>query len=149
MKEFIMAIDVSHVRRLVQSRLAEIKRTAATRRERIAAAEHHYAAFLASVATPVVTAVAQTLSAEGHPYRVITPGGSVRMTSDRSPRTYLDLRLDTSGQEPVVVAEVSRERGHRVLVDDRPIGAGQDVSALTEEDVLSVIVGAIGDLVER
>lgn len=144
-----MALEISHVRRLVMARLGDVKRAAAARRERVAAAEGDYAVFLPSVATPVFTVVAQVLTSEGYAYRVTTPGGGVRLASDRSPRTYVDLRLDTSGQEPVVVAEVSRERGHRVLVDDRPVGTGQDIGALTEQDVVAMLVGALGDLIER
>lgn len=144
-----MAPDVSQVRRLVVARLADVKRAAAARRDRIAAAERDFAAFLPSVATPVFNLVAQILSSEGYPFRVTTPGAGVRLTSERSPRTYVDLRLDTSGQQPVVVAEVSRERGHRVLVDDRPVGEGQAISVLTEPDVTAVLVEAVGDLVER
>ena len=72
------------IRKRVQTRLADVKRARRARRERAAAAERAYAAFLPSVATPVVNAVAQSLSAEGYPYRVTTPGDAVRMVSDRS-----------------------------------------------------------------
>ncbi|MDO8836487.1 MAG: hypothetical protein Q7V01_12875 [Vicinamibacterales bacterium] len=144
-----MAVEVSHIRRLVQGRLAEVKRVAAARRERIALAEREFAVFLPSMALPVFNAIAQALSAEGHPYRVTTPGGGVRMGSERSARNFVDLRLDTSTAEPNVVVEFSRERGHRVLVDERVLGSGKPVSALTEEDVVEFLVNAVGELVER
>ena len=144
-----MALEASQVRRLVMGRLAEVKRVAGIRREKIAAAERDYAVFLSTAATPTFTLVAQILASENYPFRVTTPGEGVRLTSDRSPRTYVDLRLDTSGPEPLVVAEVSRERGHRVLVDDRPVGTGQPIAALTEQDVVTLLVSTIGELVER
>lgn len=144
-----MAVEVSQVRRRVQQRLADLKRAAAARRERTAEAERDYAPFLADVATPVFNAVAHSLSAEGHPYRVIAPGDTLRLVSDRTSRTYVELRLDTSGPSPGVVAEVSRERGHRVLVDERPLSEGAAVSSLTDEHVLAALVEAIGDLIER
>jgi hypothetical protein len=144
-----MAVEVSQIRRLVQGRLAEVKRVAAARRERIALAERDYAEFLPSIAIPVFNAIAQALSAEGHPYRVTTPGGGVRMVSERAARNYVDLRLDTSTAEPAVVVEFSRERGHRVLVDERVLGPDRPVSALTDEDVVELLVGAVGELVER
>ena len=144
-----MALEASQVRRLVVGRLAEVKRVAGIRREKIAAAERDYAVFLSTAATPAFTLVAQILASENYPFRVTTPGEGVRLTSDRSPRTYVDLRLDTSGPEPVVVAEVSRERGHRVLVDDRPVGAGQAIATLTEQDAVSLLVSTIAELVER
>ncbi len=144
-----MAPEVSQVRRLVLAKLAEVKKAAAARRDRVATAEREFAAFLPGVATPVFNLVAQILSAEGYAFRVTTPGAGVRLTTDRSARTYVDLRLDTSGPSPVVVLEVSRERGHRVLVDDRPIGDGRDIAALTDADVTAALVEALGDLVER
>jgi hypothetical protein len=145
-----MALEVSQVRKLVQNRLADVKNAAAVRRELVAAAEREYALFLPSVATPVFNAVAQALSAEGYPYRVTSPGSGLRMTAERSSRTYLDLRLDTSTQIPSVVIEVSRERGHRVLVDERPLGAsGRTVGSLTDEDVAAGLVAAISDLIDR
>jgi hypothetical protein len=144
-----MALEVSQVRKLVQNRLAEVKRAAAARRERATAAERDYAVFLPSVAVPVVTLVSQILTAEGYPYRVTTPGGGVRMTSDRSARTYLDVRLDTSGAEPVVTCEISRERGHRVLVDDHPFAPGKAIASLTDADLVEFLLDLVADLVER
>ena len=144
-----MALEVSQVRRLVQGRLAELKRTGAARRERTAAAEREFSVFLPAVATPAFNAVAQALSAEGYPYRVTTPGGGIRLVSERSSRTYVDLRLDTSGQEPALIAEMSRERGHRVLVDERPLAPGRAVATVTDEDVVQLLVEVVGDLVER
>jgi hypothetical protein len=144
-----MALEASQVRKLVVGRLAEVKRAAGRRREKIAAAERDYAVFLSTAATPAFMLVAQVLASENYPFRVTTPGDGVRLTSDRSPRSYVDLRLDTSGPDPLVVAEVSRERGHRVLVDDRPLGAGQAIATLTDQDVVTLLVSAIGELVER
>lgn len=144
-----MALEASSVRKLVVGRLAEIKRAAAVRREKAAAAERDYAVFLSAAATPAFTLVAQVLSAENHPFRVTTPGGGIRMSAERSPRTYLDLRLDTSGSEPIIVGEVSRERGHRVLVDDRPLAPGRAIADLTDQDVVEFLTDAVGDLVDR
>ncbi len=144
-----MPLEPSAVRKLIVTRLNELKRTAAARRERAATAEREYAVFLPSVAVPAFTLVAQVLSAEGYPHRVTTPGSGVRMASDRSPRTYVDLRLDTSGPVPGVVAEVSRERGHRVLMDDRPLCEGRAIASLTDEDVVQFLAGIVGDLVEK
>ena len=144
-----MSLEVSDVRKRVQQRLADLKRAAAAKRERTVQAGRDYEPFLADIATPVFTAVAQSLTAEGHPYRVITPGGTLRLASDRSNRTYVDLRLDTSGPSPVVLVEVSRERGHRVEADERPLAADTGIVALTGEHVLEMLVEAIGELIER
>ena len=144
-----MPLELDQIRRRVQTRLTEIKRAAVARRDTVAAAERAYEGFLANVATPTLTAVAQSLSAEGYPYKVVTPGGVARMVSDRSNRTYLEIRLDTTGPVPQVIAEVGRERGSRVLADERPVGEGLPVDAVTDEHVLAVVVGAMGELIER
>jgi hypothetical protein len=142
-------MEIVQIRRRVQVRLADIKRAAAERRNRIAAAERAYEAFLAGVAAPTLSAVAQSLSAEGYPYRVTTPGRAVRMSSDRSSRTYLEIRLDTSGPEPQVVAEIGRERGSRVLADERPVCAGMAIEAVTDEHLLAAVLDAMAELIER
>jgi hypothetical protein len=142
-------METVQIRRRVQVRLADIKRAAAERRDKVAAAERAYEAFLADTATPLVNAVAQSLSAEGHAYRVTTPGGAVRMASDRSGRTYLEIRLDTAGREPQLVAEVGRERGSRVSTDERPICLGVAVEAITDEQLLGDVLDLLPELIER
>jgi hypothetical protein len=144
-----MPMEVVQIRRRVQVRLADIKRAAAARREKVATAERAYESFLANVATPTLTAVAQSLSAEGYPYRVTTPGGAVRMSSDRSSRTYLEIRLDTTGSSPQIVAEVCRERGSRVLADERPMCAGTPIDAVTDEQLLAEVLDLMAELIER
>jgi hypothetical protein len=144
-----MSMELDQIRRRVQVRLADIKRAAVERRERVAAAERAYQTFLAAVAVPTVNAVAQSLSAEGHAYRVTTPGGAVRMTSDRSGRTYIEIRLDTAGPSPQVVAEIGRERGSRVFANERPVCEGMAIEAITDEHLLAAILDAIAELIER
>jgi phage/plasmid primase-like uncharacterized protein len=144
-----MPMEIVQIRRRVQVRLADIKRAAAERRERVAAAERACETFLATVATPTLNAVAQSLSAEGYPYKVTTPGNAVRMVSDRSGRTYLEIRLDTAGAAPQLVAEVGRERGSRVLADERPICQGMAIDAITDEDLLAAVLDAMTELIER
>jgi len=144
-----MPMEVVQIRRRVQVRLADIKRAAAERREKVAAAERAYGAFLANVATPTLNAVAQSLSAEGYPYKVTTPGDAVRMVSDRSGRTYLEIRLDTTGKDPQLVAEVGRERGSRILADERPVCQGIAIEAITDDDLLAAVLDAMAELIER
>ena len=144
-----MPMEIVQIRRRVQVRLADIKRAAAERRQRVAAAERAYASFLANVAAPMVNAVAQSLSAEGYPYKVTTPGDTVRLVSDRSGRTYVEIRLDTSGAAPRLLAEVGRERGSRILADERPICEGMAIEAITDEHLLAVILDAMAELIER
>jgi hypothetical protein len=144
-----MPLEIDQIRRRVQARLADVKRAAAVRRGKVSDAEREYEAFLAEVATPTVRAVAQSLSAEGYPYSVSTPGGLLRMTSDRSSRTYIEIRLDTNGPEPQVIAEVARQRGSRVLADERPIAPGTPIGAIGDAQLLESLLDAMADLIER
>jgi hypothetical protein len=144
-----MPLETAQIRRRVKARLDQVKRGAAARRDHAAAAERAYATYLADIATPVFNAVASSLSAEGFPFRVSTPGTAVRMDSERAGRTYLELHLDTSGSESTVLLEVSRERGNRVLNDERPVAIGAAIDTATDEGLLDLMVDAIGDLIER
>lgn len=144
-----MPMEVDQIRRRVQTRLGDIKRAAGERRQKVAAAERAFGTFLAGVATPTASAVAQSLSAEGYAYRVTTPGGAVRMSSDRSSRTYLEIRLDTAGREPQLVAQIGRERGSRVLEDERPICEGLAIGAVTDEHLLAALLDLLPELIER
>lgn len=144
-----MPLEVAQIRRHVQSRLLDLKRAAGARRERVAGAERAYSAFLSEVAVPVFTTFAQALTAENYPYKVITPGNTVRLVSERSNRTFVDLRLDTSLPIPAVVAEVSRERGSRVTTDDRVVAEGVAIDATTDEHVLEFLLDLMADLIER
>jgi hypothetical protein len=142
-------MEVDQIRRRVQTRLGDIKRAAGERRQKVAAAERAFGTFLAGVATPTASAVEQSLSAVGYAYRVTTPGGAVRMSSDRSSRTYVEIRLDTAGREPQLVAQIGRERGSRVLEDERPICLGMPVEAVTDEHLLEALLDLLPELIER
>jgi len=144
-----MPMELVQIRRRVQTKLTDIKRAAAERREKVAAAERAFGAFLADVATPTVSAIAQSLSAEGYAYRVTTPGGAVRMASERSSRTYLEIRLDASGREPQLVAQVGRERGSRVLEDEHPVCPGMAIETVTDEHLLAALLDLLPELIER
>jgi len=81
---------------------------------------------------------------------VHTPGGRVRLVSDGSPETFLELELDASGAHPAVLGRVSLARGRQGhLVDERPIGAGRSVADLTEDDVSQFLVTSVPKLLVK
>ena len=73
----------------------------------------------------------------------------MRLVSERSPEDFVEIRLDTSGQVPQVVAHVERVRGRETLVEDRPIRPGVLVEHLTDQDVLDEVAEALSVLIER
>lgn len=139
-------MEISDIKRRVVETIERSRRRAAERRTRHDEAAREYESFLAQTAIPVFKQVSNVLRAEGFVFTVFTPGGSVRLMSDRSNEDYIELALDTSGDEPLVSGHTSRSRGRRVIESERPIGPP---ATLSENDVLSFVLRALEPLVDR
>ena len=122
------------------------RQRAAQRRARSDAATRAFGPFLDTIAIPLVRQVASILKAENFTFTVFTPGGSVRLMSDRSAEDFIELTLDTSGDDPQVVGHTSRSRGRRVVQSERALGAPE---SLSEEEVLEFLLDAVEGFVER
>src|SRR6058998_1811678 len=96
-------MEISVVRQRTLETIDRARRAASERRSRVDQAGREYDAFLQHVAVPLFKQVANVLRAEGHPFSVFTPSGSVRLTSDRSAEDYVELILDTTGETPHVM----------------------------------------------
>jgi hypothetical protein len=142
-------MEVSEVRNRLRQAIEQARRAAASRRARVGEAEQAYATFLARVAAPLFRQAASALKAEGFAFTVSTPAGSVRMSADRAAQDFLELTLDVEQDPPTVVGRVSRERGRRVISEERPIRDGAGVDDLTESDVLEFLASALPPFVER
>ena len=139
-------MEIADVKRQVIDTIDRAKRGAASRRERVDEVTKVYAGFLDRTAVPVFRQIANVLRAEKYLFNVATPGGSVRLMSDRDAEDYIELALDTSGEEPAVVVHTKRSRGRRVIDSERAIG---DPSTLTEEDVLAAALNELEPFVDR
>jgi hypothetical protein len=139
-------LEISDIKRRVVETIERARRRAAERRTRHDAVAREYETFLDQTAIPVFKQVSNVLRAEAFAFTVFTPGGSVRLMSDRSTEDYIELTLDTSGDEPVVSGHTGRSRGRRVVESEQPIGPP---ATLTENDVLSFVLKALEPLVER
>ena len=142
-------MEVSDVRKRIYETMDRAKRAAAERRAMVDEAAAEYQLFLDRVAVPLFRQIANILRAEKHLFSVFTPGGSVRLMSDRSNDDYIELLLDTTNTRPEVIVHSSRSRGSRVTESEIAIGQGGPVRALTEEDVLAVVLKQLEPLVER
>ena len=140
-------MEISEIRKRVLQAIDQSRRVAAERRVRSDAATVAYERFLAELATPMFKQFAAVLKAEGYQFQVFTPAGGLRLASERSPEDFVELRLDVSGQSPVVLGYVNRGRGSRIVSSERPIGVG--VAELTEHDVLEFLIQEIQPFVER
>jgi hypothetical protein len=141
-------MEISHIKRQVLETIGSARKSAADRRARSDQAAREYEVFLEHVAIPLLRQVANVLRTEGYPFTVFTPGGSVRLMSDRAAQDYLELTLDTAGDRPLVMGHVSRARGRRVLESERPV-AERTPAELTEEDVMTFVLKELEPFVER
>jgi hypothetical protein len=142
-------METADVRKRIKDAIERVKRQHAERRVRNANAGAAFEAFLQKSAVPVFQQVAGALRAEGYPFTVNTPAGSVRLVSDRSADDYVDLRLDTGLPMPQVTVETQSVRGREFRKEERPLKPGTLVEHLTEADVLDAVVEALTVLIEK
>src|SRR5687767_12293076 len=108
-------MEVSDVRKRVLVTIDKAKRSAVEERSLSDAAAREFQPFLDRIAVPLFRQVAAVLKAEGRVFQVFTPGGSVRLMSERGSEDYIELSLDSSGATPMVLGRSRRNRGGRVL----------------------------------
>ena len=141
-------METSVLRRRLTETIEAARRTAAARRARAEEAARAYSQFLDTIAVPLFRQVANILKASGYSFTVFTPSGAVRLMSDKSSEDYIELSLDSSGDEPMVMGKSIRARGRRVIESERAI-AEQTVAHLTEEHVLQYLLKELEPFVER
>ena len=142
-------MDIPEVRRRVRAAIEQARRDAASRRERSDAAARAYDEFLAMRAVPAFNTLASALVGEGHRFKVETPAGSVRLTSERASDDFIELMLDTSEDPPFVLGRTGMGRGRRAVTKERPVRDGASPDALTEEDVIAFVLSEVVPLIER
>lgn len=142
----VQEMEIADIKRQVVETINRAKRRAAERRTRIDEAARAYEAFLSRSAAPVFRQVANVLRSEGYPFNVSTPGGSVRLVPERASEDYIELALDTTGDEPTVIGHTKRGRGRRVIESERSVG---DPTALGEQEVLAFVLKELEAFVER
>ena len=142
-------MEVPDVRRRLRGAIDEARRRVADRRARVDEAARAYERFLNDVAVPIFHTMAQALTAEGHRFKVHTPGQAVRLVPDRATEEYIELSLDSEREPPAVVARSVRGRGRRVINRERAIGEDRPIADLTEEDVVSTLLDELVPFVEK
>jgi hypothetical protein len=139
-------MEVSLVRRRLNETIERAKRRAADRRARSDAAGVAFGRFLENTAIPLFRQIANILRADGYPYTVNTPSGSVRLTSDRRAEDFVEVTLDSSGDEPHLVLHSSRSWGGGVMESEKGIG---DPEKLTEDELLTAVLNELERFVEK
>lgn len=142
-------MDTADVRKRIKQSIDRARREAAERRALNAQASGAYERFLTAIVVPLCHQIAGALKAETYPFLVNTPGGAVRLASERWPEDFIEIRLDTTGPQPQVVARVERVKGRETIVEDRPIRPGVLIEHLSDQDVLDVLADALSVFVEK
>lgn len=133
-------MDIGVVRKRLVSAIDAARREAGERRARASAAARDYEKFLDEVAVPAFRAMATALRSEGLPFEVMTPSGAVRLVSDRNRDDGIVLELDTTADPPLPLVSITRTRGSRVIQKERTIKGGTPAGALTDEDVIAMLL---------
>jgi hypothetical protein len=141
-------MEISVVRRRLSETIERARRRAADQRGKVDEATRAYATFLDTIAVPLFRQVANVLKVNGYAYSVFTPSGAVRLMSDRSSEDYIEMSLDTTGDEPQVMGKSSRARGRRIIEHEQPLSAAT-VADLTEEHVLQYLLKELEPFVDR
>ena len=108
-----------------------------------------YAGFLEHVAVPLLRQTATVLKSEGQLFTVHAPADSARLVSAKSPETFVEISLDTTGERPQVIGRISIARGREGRVEEHPIAPGKAIDAITDDDVSQFLVGQIPKLILR
>lgn len=139
-------MEIAIVRQRLQQTIDRAKRRATERRARADEAGTVFGRFLEQTAVPLFRQVANVLRADGYLFNLFTPSGGVGLRSDRRAEDYIELRLDTSGDEPHLALHSSRGWGGGVIASERAIG---DPATLTEAELLAAVLQELEPFVER
>lgn len=142
-------MEVSEVRRGLRAAIEEARRRSAERRGRADEASRAWERVLPEIAVPTFQTIASALTAEGHRFKVLTPGETVRLTSERSAEEFLELSLDTQREEPALMLRSMRGRGRRMISAERVVREGQPIAALTQDDLVPVLLEELIPFIER
>lgn len=142
-------MEISEILKQLKHAIERSRRAAAERRQRADTAAVAYETFLEQIAAPLFKQVANALRAEGLSFQVFTPGGGLRLASERTAEDFIELTLDVSGDRPVVLGRVSYARGSRVLSHEAAIRSDREIAQLTDQDVFEFLLREIQPFIER
>jgi hypothetical protein len=141
-------MEISHVRQRLNDTIERARKAAAERRAKNDIAARAYGEFLTDHAVPLFRQVANALKVAGYHFSVFTPSGNVRLASDRNADEFIEISLDTSGDDPAIIGHVSRARGRRVTESEQAISA-REIEDTTEEQLLEFLMRELTPFVER
>ena len=141
-------LENSEIRRQVRLMIAESKRGGEERRARAESEVRVGKRLLRTVVVPMFKTVAEALKVEGYAFRISTPVDSVRISVEGSGEKFIEMIFDSAHDQLVLRGRVSRLRGRQVLVDERIISAGSELSLLEDEHVLEFLLAELQPFVD-
>lgn len=142
-------MEISHVRRRIQSAMTVARDRARQRREDADQAEKAYETFLVQLAAPLARQVVNALRAEGYSFTLSTPGRGLRLSLDQGRDDFIELELRTDVDQPHIVGRIRRTRGSRTLDEEHPLKAGAAPQDVSEHDLLEFLARALEPWLER
>jgi len=142
-------MEVSDVRRRLRGAIEEAKRRAADRRALADEAARVWEERLSDAVVPAFHSVHTALSGEGFRFSVSTPGGTARLSPERSPADFIEMALDTERDQPAVLVRSTRGRGRRILSAERIVAEGPEIREISHDAVVEVLIGELVPFIER
>jgi len=139
-------MEIADVKRRVVDTIERAKRRAGERRTRADEAAKAFDLLLVNTIVPVFRQVANVLKSEKYPFDIFTPGASVRLVAEKAPEDFIEIALDSTGDEPAVILHTKRARGRRVIESEQAVG---DPATLTDDEILRLVLAALEPFVER
>ena len=141
-------LENSEIRRQVRLMIAESKRGGEERRARAESEVRVGKRLLRTVVVPMFKTVAEALKVEGYAFRISTPVDSVRISVEGSGENFIEMIFDSAHDQLGRRGGGSRLRGRQVLVDERIISAGSELSLLEDEHVLEFLLAELHPFVD-
>jgi len=142
-------MEVSDLRRRLRSAIDDAKKRSVERRTRVDDARRAWERLLPEMAVPTFHTMAGALTAEGHRFKVFTPGEAVRLSLERSAEEFVELSLDTDRDEPALLLRSTRGRGRRIVSTERIVGEGAQIAGVTQEDLVAAMLEELIPFIER
>ena len=141
-------LENSEIRRQIRLMIAESKRGAEERRARAESEVRVGKRLLRTVVVPMFKTVAEALRIEGYAFRVSTPVDSVRISVESAGENFIEMIFDSAHDQLALRGRVSRLRGRQLVVDERIISAGLELSLLGDEQVLEFLLSELQPFVD-
>jgi len=142
-------VETSDVRRRLRGAIEQAKRRAADRRAVADEASRVWAERLPDAVVPAFQAVLNALSGDGFKFSLSTPGGTARLSPERSSAEFVEVALDTNRELPGVIVRSTRGRGSRTIESERVVAEGPEIAELTQDAVIGVLIEEVVPFIER